>query len=202
MSKSRVEKTGKTREDAFKKLEAAYKDSEKKYWELINLLPLGIFEYDLNGRVSALRCDIKKLPPRFFKKNGFDLFDLAVSNPPFRKPLSGRLNIDKERAVARHEIEIDLKGLLKAASGLLRARGRFCMVYHPLRLTELMEELKKVRLEPKRLRFIHGNTKAEAKMFLMEAVKDGRPGLKVENPLFVYKEDGGYTEEMEGIYGA
>ena len=52
MSKSRVEKTGKNREDAFKKLEAAYKDSEKKYWELINLLPLGIFEYDLNGRVT------------------------------------------------------------------------------------------------------------------------------------------------------
>ena len=52
MSKSRVEKTGKNREDAFKKLEAAYTDSEKKYWELINLLPLGIFEYDVHGRVT------------------------------------------------------------------------------------------------------------------------------------------------------
>ena len=52
MSKSRVDKTGKTREGAFKKLEAAYKDSEKKYWDLINLLPLGIFEYDVHGRVT------------------------------------------------------------------------------------------------------------------------------------------------------
>ena len=168
---------------------------------LFKLSKKNILLNSLGNRVSAIKCDIRKLPEGLIAGGRCPRFDLAVSNPPFRKPLSGRLNIDKERAVARHEIEIDLKGLLKAASGLLRARGRFCMVYHPLRLPELMAELKRVKLEPKRLRFVHGNTKAEAKMLLLEAVKDGRPGLKVETPLFVYKEDGGYTEEMEGIYG-
>jgi tRNA1Val (adenine37-N6)-methyltransferase len=36
---------------------------------------------------------------------------------------------------------------------------------------------------------------------LVEAVKGGRTGLKVENPLFLYNEDGSYTEEMREIYG-
>ncbi len=52
MPEKQREKSTKHREGALKKLETAYKDSEKKYWELINLLPLGIFEYDLNGRIT------------------------------------------------------------------------------------------------------------------------------------------------------
>jgi tRNA1Val (adenine37-N6)-methyltransferase len=43
---------------------------------------------------------------------------------------------------------------------------------------------------------------SEAKMVLLEAVKGGRTGLKVEKPLFIYEEDGSYTGEMEGIYGS
>jgi len=34
-----------------RKLETAYQDSEKKYRELIDLIPLGIFEYDLKGKI-------------------------------------------------------------------------------------------------------------------------------------------------------
>ena len=40
------QKTKKHWEGDLRKLEALYKDSEKKYWELIDLIPLGIFEYD------------------------------------------------------------------------------------------------------------------------------------------------------------
>lgn len=149
----------------------------------------------LRGRVNVLKCDIRKLPQ--------DLcgFDLAVSNPPFRRPLSGRLNIDRERAVARHEMELSLSELVRAASGLLKNGGRFVMIYHPARLPELINELKRGKLEPKRLRFVHGTMDAEAKMALVEAVKQGRGGLKVERPLVVYGEDGLYTDEIAGIYG-
>lgn len=151
----------------------------------------------LNGleeRVDAVRCDIRALP------EGLTGFDLALSNPPFRKPLSGRLNVEREKAVARHEMEISLRELLRAASGCLKSKGRFSMIYHPLRLHELTDELAKAGLEPKRLRFVHGKKSLEAKMLLLEAVKHGRPGLKVEPPLFVYREDGGYTRELEEIY--
>lgn len=150
----------------------------------------------LGGRVDVLKCDIRKLPR--------DLcgFDLVVSNPPFRKPLSGRLSIDRERALARHEMELSLTELVRAASGLLKNKGRFAVIYHPARLPELINELKRVKLEPKRLRLVHGTVNAEAKMALVESVKHGRGGLKVERPLVVYGEGGLYTEETAGIYGA
>jgi tRNA1Val (adenine37-N6)-methyltransferase len=56
-------------------------------------------------------------------------------------------------------------------------------------------------LEPKRVRFVHSNETSEAKMVLIEAVKEGKTGLKVERPLYLYKDDGGYTDEVRSIYG-
>jgi tRNA1Val (adenine37-N6)-methyltransferase len=162
---------------------------------LFKLLEKNIVINNLQDRVSSLKCDIRKLP------EGLGGFDLVVSNPPFRKPFSGRLNIEEEKAIARHEIKLSLGELVGAASRLLKSKGRFLLVYHPLRLYELMNELKKVQLEPKRLRFVHGRSASEAKMVLLEAVKHGRAGIKIEPPLFVYNEDGSYTDEMKKIYG-
>ncbi|MEW6162643.1 MAG: tRNA1(Val) (adenine(37)-N6)-methyltransferase [Nitrospirota bacterium] len=127
-------------------------------------------------------------------------FDLVVSNPPFRRPKSGFINIGEEKAIAKHEIKLRLHELIDAASYLLRAKGRFCMVYHPCRLSELMEILKKRGLEPKRLRFVHSSISSEAKMILLEAIKGGKGGIKVEKPLYIYRENGSYTDEVEKIY--
>jgi tRNA1Val (adenine37-N6)-methyltransferase len=149
----------------------------------------------LSDRVEVLKADIRSLPA---KLKGFDL---AISNPPFRKPGTGRLSPGEERALARHELALTLKELVSAASGILKHGGRFSIIYHPARLLELVEELKAVRLEPKRFRFVHGNIKSEAKMVLLEAVKGGRGGMKIEKPLFVYNEDGSYTDEVARIYG-
>lgn len=179
----------------------------KKYPEAeVALIELqeGLFELAekniaLNGlsdRVRAVRSDIRDLP------GGLGGFDLAVSNPPFRRPDSGLLNVHEERAIARHEIEINLKDLVKAASSILKEKGRFIIVYHPLRLAELMGELRAAALEPKRLGFVHGKKTHEAKIALLEAVKGGRGGLKVEPPFFVYEEDGGYTERMKAVYNS
>lgn len=178
-----------------------YPQSRVTFVELQNslyrLLKKNLELNGLAGRSEALRADLMELKDAVPK----GAFDLAVSNPPFRKPLSGRLNEDPERAVARHELRINLAGLLGSASGILRARGRFVAVYHPVRLAELLEGLRAVKLEPKRLRFVHGRADKEARMLLLEAVKDGKEGLKVEHPLFVYEQDGSYTNEMKAIYG-
>jgi len=57
-------------------------------------------------------------------------------------------------------------------------------------------------IEAKRMRFVHSTRSSEAKMILLEAVRGGRAGLKVEAPFYIYREDGGYTEGMERIYKA
>jgi len=149
----------------------------------------------LDGRVEARKADIRGLPV------GLAGFDLVVSNPPFRKPGTGKLSPGDERAAARHELELTLPELARAASRMLKQRGRFCVIYHPERLVELIDEMRAAGLEPKRLRLVHGGAGSAAKMALLEAVKGGRGGLKIEAPLFVYREDGSYSDEVARIYG-
>lgn len=149
----------------------------------------------LTGRVEALHADIRALPPELTGQ-----FDLVVTNPPYRKPSTGRMSEGAERTIARHEVEITLAELLGAGARLLRARGRFCVVYHPGRLVELFGGMRAMRLEPKRMRFVHGRADLEAKVVLVEAVKDGRDGLAVDPPLFVYERDGKtYTDAVRAM---
>lgn len=151
----------------------------------------------LEDRVTAVLSDIRHL------KDNFEpiIHDLVVSNPPFRKPTTGKLSVGRERSIARHELELKFSELAEAASYLLKAKGRFFMIYHPERLLEAVDALRLFRLEPKRIRFVHNDAGAESKIVLLEAVKEARPGLKIENPLFIYNTDGSYTAEVSAMYG-
>lgn len=164
---------------------------------LVRLSEKNIALNNLEDRVKAVKCDVRTLHDLPLMSHNYDL---VVSNPPFRRFKSGRISAEEEKAIARHEIKLRLPELINAASYLLRAKGRFCIIYHPYRLSELVEILKKKSLEPKRLRFVHSNASSEAKMILIEAVKGGKEGIKVEKPLYIYKENGSYTDEMAQIY--
>lgn len=74
-------------------------------------------------------------------------------------------------------------------------------MYRPDRLAELVVTLKKYRLEPKRMRFVHSRKGDKATMVLIEAVKSGGSELIVEPPLYVYKNKTEYSDEIESIYG-
>jgi len=165
--------------------------------ELYGLCVSNIESNALGGRVEALRLDIRKM------RSELTGLDVVASNPPFRKPGTGRISPrgQGQCASARHEKELPLRDLCASAARSLRGRGRFCLVYHPERLVELMDALREARLEPKRLRFVHGRPDIEARMVMMEAVRDGKPGMKVEPPLFVYKDDSDvYTDEVSAMY--
>ena len=151
---------------------------------------------DLSARVSVALMDISSVPEAYPAMS----CDLVVSNPPYRKPSSGRLSRGEERAVARHEVRLRLPQLAKAAGHLLKSRGRFCMIFHPERLVEMTDALRAEKLEPKRVRFVHNDKDSISKIVLVEAVKDSRAGLKVEKPLILYNSDGSYTEEVRAMY--
>lgn len=149
----------------------------------------------LSGRVEAVRADLReagKISPH--------CFDVAVSNPPFRKNASGRISPEEEKAVARHEIMLDLRSLAAASQRLLKPTGRLFLIYHPARLSELIGVLREKKIEAKRLRFVHADSSAEAKMVMVESVRNGRPGIKVEQPFFIYAKKGQYSSEMQKIY--
>ena len=130
------------------------------------------------------------------------LFDTIISNPPYRKLNTGRMNPNPEKAVARHEISMDLNSLITKTSSLLKHGGNFIMAYPPLRLRDAQEKLCLHKLFPSRLRFIHSSRKADARIFLIESPKNQQTECVIEPPLFVYNADGSYSNEMEKIYAS
>ncbi len=164
--------------------------------ELVELSRKNIEINMVSDRVMSLRGNIKNINNKHIKPNSFNL---VVSNPPFRKPLSGKVSPNSEKAISRHEISITLDDFINAAFYILRGKGRLCFIYHPSRLIEVIETLKDNRFEPKRIRFIHSFTHSDASMFLIEAVKEGRPQLILEKPFFIYNKKGEYTEDSRRI---
>jgi tRNA1Val (adenine37-N6)-methyltransferase len=152
----------------------------------------------LHERVRVEHADIKNICECLEGMSS----DLVVSNPPFRTVASGRISLGGEKAVARHEMQLRLSELASSASYLLRARGRFCMIYHPERIAEVFDAFRCNRLEPKRIRFVHNNSDAISKIVLIEAVKEGRAGLRIERPLLLYNRDGSHTEELRELYNS
>ena len=79
--------------------------------------------------------------------------------------------------------------------------GKFFMVHRPNRLTDIMTELRAVKLEPKRMRLVYPFRNAEANLLLVEAVKGAHSELRMEPPLIVYEAPNIYTDEIYDLYG-
>ena len=90
--------------------------------------------------------------------------------------------------------------MLKKAKFFLKKGGHINLTYPPIRLQETLRELENQKLFPSRIRFIHGNKNAEAKIFLIDAIKGKKSDFIVDSPLYVYNRGGSYTKEMQEIY--
>lgn len=152
---------------------------------------------DLEGRVVIRQGDLREAPDLY----GHGVFDVVTANPPYRVPGTGLISPSPSKSVARHELSCTLQDVVASAGACLRYRGKVAMVHLPERLADLMVLLRNRGLEPKRLRLVHPRYGRPANLVLIEALRGGRPGLVVENPLYVHADDGTYTPEILAIYG-
>jgi tRNA1Val (adenine37-N6)-methyltransferase len=153
--------------------------------------------------ITNNKMDIKIVQDDFIQwaqRLELEYFDLIVSNPPYRKINSGRINLDPGKAIARHELKLNLSFMLDKARPILKKGGHINLAYPSIRLKEILSELEYRELFPSRIRFIHGNQSAEAKIFLVDAIKEKKNELIVDSPLYVYNNDGSYSKEMQDIY--
>lgn len=111
-------------------------------------------------------------------------YDLIVSNPPYFPVHSGPA-ASRRSAEARNEGCCTLEELCAAAAPRLKTGGRFALVYRAERLTDLLCALCAQALEPKRLRLVQARADKPPKLVLLEAVRQGRPGLKTEPVLLL-----------------
>ena len=130
----------------------------------------------------------------------FESFDLITCNPPYFKVNDKNFfNDNIEKIIARHEVEITLSELMVIVKKLLKNNGNFAIVHRTDRLMEILSEFRKSNIEPKRVRFVHEKRNKESTLVLIEGQKNGKVGLKVENPFILYNEDGSETEEYKKL---
>ena len=151
----------------------------------------------LTDKITIVTGDIREAG-RIFKSASFDVI---TCNPPYMIGQHGLTNPDAPKAIARHELLCTLEDVVSQAAHLLKSGGHFYMVHRPFRLAEIMVTMAKYKLEPKRMQLVYPYVDKEPNMVLIEGVRGGRPRMRVEKPLIVYKEPGVYMPEIYEVYG-
>ncbi|MEI6207752.1 MAG: methyltransferase [Desulfuromonadales bacterium] len=160
--------------------------------EMAALVERNIQHNDLAGRVSVHAEDVIRVRESYADS----IFDLVVSNPPFRTPWSGKVSPRAGRDTARHETTAGLADFLAAAKYLVKPSGRICFIQLPSRLAEFIALATEMKLSLLRLRMIHNNAESPATIFMAELAKGRRSTPVVEAPLFVRDMDGDYSDEV------
>lgn len=137
------------------------------------------------------------------KKIGYEKYDTVTCNPPYFPAIEASTkNKSEHYTIARHEVELTLDQAVQSASELLKQGGKAAFVHRPGRLLDLVTLMRQNRLEPKRIQFVYPKEGKEANTLLIEGIKDGKPDLKILPPLYVYQENGEYTEDVRRLlYG-
>ena len=86
----------------------------------------------------------------------------------------------------------NLEDVIIASRTLLKDNGRMYMVHRPERLADILNLMRKYKIEPKRIRMVHPNTKKAPNIVLVEGQRDGGHFLKWDPPLYVYDDNGEY----------
>ena len=148
----------------------------------------------LNEQIYIIYDNMKN----YLKYFNVGSFDIVISNPPFFKinENTNFLNELEQLSIARHEVKINLEELIKIASKLVKDRGYFYLVHRADRLSEILNNLLNYRFEAKKIKFCYTTKYKNAKIVLIEAIKNGKPGLTILPPLIINKENGEYTDEI------
>ncbi len=166
--------------------------------EVFSLAEKSVRENGLEGQIKLTQGSIMDV----YLKMESDSFDVITCNPPYFKVSEGKyVNDNMVKRIARHELKLSLEDIMVVSRKLLKNGGKLALVHRPSRFMEIVMLLKKYNLEPKRVRFVYPKRNGNSNMLLIEAAKNGKEGLKVLPPLFVYDENGNYTKEISDMFG-
>lgn len=151
--------------------------------ENISLARRNIQLNNLEDMIDIVNCDIKDYPMG-------NSFDYIVSNPPYMKVDGKKQNDLSSKAIARHEIKLNLESLVKSAKRMLKPVGSFSLVHRSYRFTEISRVLEESGFSLKRVRFVYFSKEKNSNLVLIEAWKGKKCQLEIEPPLFL--EESGY----------
>ena len=165
--------------------------------EVYNMAVESVNINKLNNQIDIINADIREL----YKSMGTQKFDIITCNPPYFKVTEeSNKNLSSYKTIARHEVKLTLENIIEISKSLLKTNGTLAMVHRPERLVDIMYLMRKNNIEPKKIQFVYPKKGEEANILLIEGTLNGKPNLKIMEPLYVYNEEGKYTEEIEKYF--
>lgn len=125
--------------------------------------------------------------------------DYVITNPPYYKKGANIKNEREEFLLSRQEVKMNLSDIFKFSNKSLKDRGKLYMIHKPERLIDIIKGSGNLKL--KRLKFVQSKAGEKPVFMLMEFVKNANDGLKFEDPLIIYDNDGNYSKEVRFING-
>ena len=110
---------------------------------------------------------------------GLGKADLVCSDPPYYLTSQKELSANKHIDMAKFELEMTFETLCNITSKILKFGGRFYTINDSCRIPEIVETMRKYKLEPKKIEFVFTKEGKPSTVVLIEAVKNGRHGAKV-----------------------
>ena len=141
-----------------------------------------------NVKLNNLEETIKIINNDFNNiKDIFDpqTIDLVLTNPPYRRLKSGRINPSYEKAIARHEIKASLDDILNITKYLLKPSGKFCIIYPAIRMVDLIYKLRNKGIEPKRIQIAYPDKHSSGRLILVEGIIGSKSEIEILPPLFI-----------------
>ncbi len=164
--------------------------------ELAHLAGQNIAQNQMTDQICILNKDITKVNLSHTQGG----LDLIISNPPYKKKDTGRLNLDSQRAIARHELTITIDQVIASADRLLKPRGRIMVIFPTDRIQDLFNAMTGTGIHLDWLRFIHPCTGKDAKRVILSGVKENRVFSRVLRPLILYDEENNPTKTHTDLF--
>lgn len=167
---------------------------------IYELAKLSIDDNRLNEQIEVINANLKDALDYIESES----VDIVTCNPPYFK-YNGKeslVNEDEEKAIARHEMTMNLEDLIVTSKNILKNKAPLYLVHRCDRLDEILQYLAKYNFAIKKMQFIYAGFHKDAIMVLIKATKNGKLGsLKVLPPLDILKYDSykGIFEKSEKI---
>ena len=152
---------------------------------------------NLENRISLINDNLNNLK-KYYQG---DYFDVVTVNPPYFSSFSNsKKNDDIHKTIARHEIYTNLDEIVKISAYLLKNGGYLALVHQTNRFFDVVDVIRKYNFSINKIQFIYPKENKESNLFLIEAIKDGKCGVKILEPFYIHNEDGSYKENVIKIF--
>ncbi len=150
----------------------------------------------LENIINIIHGDIKNIDTADINGKA----DVIVSNPPYKKRGCGRLNPDSQKAIARHEITLDIDKLFRYSSRLLKEKGKLYIIFPAQRLSDLFLTMERYTFSPEFIRFIHTKKDSIAKRVILCAGKNSNSPCVVHPPFYIYEHENKFSKEYLSLF--